>query len=361
MEQYDFSGWATRANLKCSDGRVILKDAFKHCDGQKVPLCWGHQHDDPLRVLGHALLENREEGVYTYCKFNDTESGQAAKELVEHGDVCALSIYANQLKQNGPNVVHGAIREVSLVLAGANPGAYIDSIIKHGEESDEEAIIYTGEEIALAHSDESDESEDETEEETEEEVEETETEDESEDETEEETEEEETMAHSEEKTVADVINSMNDEQKNVMYALIAEALGENKNSDNSEGGNNTMKHNAFENDAQETKNVLSHADQQAIIAIVNIVLVLLMTTGSQRLYAQLSQPQYLERYETVNSEWIDENGKWLFAGVRIFCSVRIRAIWLGPFPAARRENICRTTSAASGSGSRWFSEVSDFR
>ena len=101
--------------------------------------------------------------------------------------------------------------------------------------------------------------------------------------------------------------------------------------------------------------------QQAIIAIVNIVLVLLMTTGSQRLYAQLSQPQYLERYETVNSEWIDENGKWLFAGVRIFCSVRIRAIWLGPFPAARRENICRTTSAASGSGSRWFSEVSDFR
>ena len=262
MEQYDFSGWATRANLKCSDGRVILKDAFKHCDGRKVPLCWGHQHDDPLRVLGHALLENREEGVYTYCKFNDTESGQAAKELVEHGDVCALSIYANQLKQDGSNVIHGAIREVSLVLAGANPGAFIDSIIKHGEESDEEAIIYTGENISLYHSDESEEDEEEVEE----------TEEQTDEETEEEAEEE-TMTHSDEnKTVADVIATMNEEQQTVMYALIAEALenksGENNNSDNSEGGNDTMKHNAFENEDQmEQQNFLSHADQEAIIAM----------------------------------------------------------------------------------------------
>ena len=152
MEKFDFSGWATKVGLKCSDGRTILKDAFKHNDGQTVPLVWNHQHNDPLNILGHALLENRNEGVYAYCKFNDTEAGQTAKSLVEHGDVSALSIYANQLKQQGGNVLHGAIREVSLVLAGANPGAFIDSIIRHGEESDEEAIIYTGEDITLSHS-----------------------------------------------------------------------------------------------------------------------------------------------------------------------------------------------------------------
>ena len=152
MEEYDFSGWATRNDLKCSDGRIIRKDAFKHNDGQKVPLVWNHNHEDPNEILGHALLENRDEGVYAYCKFNDTESGRTAKLLVQHGDVSALSIYANKLKQQGSNVIHGAIREVSLVLAGANPGAFIDSIIVHGEESDEEAIIYTGEDIVLEHS-----------------------------------------------------------------------------------------------------------------------------------------------------------------------------------------------------------------
>ena len=152
MEKYDFSGWATRNDLLCSDGRTIRKDAFKDNDGQTVPLVWNHQHNDPLNVLGHALLENKEEGVYAYCTFNETEAGKNAKLLVSHGDVSALSIYANQLRQQGGNVLHGAIREVSLVLAGANPGAFIDSIIKHGEESDEEAIIYTGEDIQLAHS-----------------------------------------------------------------------------------------------------------------------------------------------------------------------------------------------------------------
>ena len=151
MENFDFSGWATRNDLKCSDGRIIRKDAFKSNDGQKVPLVWNHQHTDPNEVLGHAILENRNEGVYAYCKFNETESGQTAKLLVQHGDVNALSIYANQLKQQGPNVVHGNIRELSLVLAGANPGAFIESIIKHGEESDEEAIIFTGENVSLAH------------------------------------------------------------------------------------------------------------------------------------------------------------------------------------------------------------------
>lgn len=153
MSKYDFSGWATRNDLKCSDGRTIRKDAFKHNDGQTVPLVWNHQHNDPLNVLGHALLKNRDQGVYAYCTFNDTEAGQNAKLLVQHGDVKALSIYANQLQQQGPNVLHGAIREVSLVLAGANPGAFIDSVICHGEESNEEAIIYTGEEISLSHAD----------------------------------------------------------------------------------------------------------------------------------------------------------------------------------------------------------------
>ena len=160
MKKYDFSGWATRNDLLCSDGRTIRKDAFKDNDGQTVPLVWNHQHNDPLNVLGHALLENRNEGVYAYCTFNDTEAGKNAKQLVEHGDVSALSIYANRLKQQGANVIHGAIREVSLVLAGANPGAFIDTIMQHGELSEDEAIIYTGEDIMLFHADNSSENED---------------------------------------------------------------------------------------------------------------------------------------------------------------------------------------------------------
>ena len=152
-EQYDFSGWATKNNLKCSDGRIIMRDAFKQNDGLNVPLVWNHEHNDPLNVLGHAMLENRDEGVYAYCYLNDTESGKAARTLIEHGDVCSLSIYANQLKQNGPNVLHGSIREVSLVLAGANPGAYIDTIIAHSDNEEEECIITTGADSMLAHAD----------------------------------------------------------------------------------------------------------------------------------------------------------------------------------------------------------------
>ena len=148
MDNYDFSGWATRNDLKCSDGRIIRKDAFKHNDGMTVPLVWNHDHTDPTRVIGHALLENRDEGVYAYGSFNSTDLGQRAKIYVEHGDITAMSIYANQLQQQGPNVMHGSIREVSLVLAGANPGAYIENVIKHGDEPDsEEARIYTGMEI----------------------------------------------------------------------------------------------------------------------------------------------------------------------------------------------------------------------
>lgn len=247
MDKFDFSGWATRANLKCSDGRVILKDAFKHNDGQTVPLVWNHQHSDPNEVLGHALLENREDGVYAYCKFNETESGRTAKLLVQHGDVSALSIYANQLKQQGSHVLHGAIREVSLVLAGANPGAFIDSIIKHGEESEEEAIIYTGENISFYHA-ETDSKEEKPK------MEETKTVD-----------KKETKPESEE-TLQDVFDTLNEKQKTAVYAIVGKALEEGADEeDDSEGGNEDMKHNVFDTEENQ-ENVISHADIQAAIA-----------------------------------------------------------------------------------------------
>lgn len=270
MEKYDFSGWATKANLKCSDGRTILKDAFKENDGQTVPLVWNHQHNDPLNVLGHALLENREEGVYAYCKFNETESGQNAKLLVEHGDVCALSIYANQLKQQGNNVHHGAIREVSLVLAGANPGAFIDSIIKHGEESEEEAIIFTGEDIMLSHAEENT-SEEETEEILDDEIEEAteEFEEETEEVIEETTEE---ISHADsnensdgEETIGDVLSTLDEKQQMVIYSIIGELLNNLKENKNEEKGEDDMKHNVFDQDTQNQKNVLSHDDMNMII------------------------------------------------------------------------------------------------
>ena len=150
----DFSGWATKNDLRCSDGRRIRKNAFKNNDGQTVPLVWGHRHDGPADVLGHAVLENRDEGVYAYCYLNDSESGQAAKEVVQHGDVRSLSIYANKLKQVGHDVIHGVICEVSLVLAGANPGAFIDSVMAHGDDSEEGLVIGYDESIMLWHSDE---------------------------------------------------------------------------------------------------------------------------------------------------------------------------------------------------------------
>lgn len=250
--KYDFSGWATKNGLKCSDGRTIMPDAFLHNDGQTVPLVWNHQHNDHMNVLGHALLENRKEGVYAYGVFNDTEAGRNAKLLVEHGDVSALSIYANQLKQQGGNVLHGAIKEVSLVLAGANPGAFIDSIIRHGEESTEECIIFTGEEIDLYHAEE-------TLNHKEEEI---------------KMEEETKVAHGEsEETVQDVFNTLNEKQKTVVYALIGQALeeaeagGEMKQSeiDEIKGEIEYMKHNLFDNDDQAGAGVLSHADMTAII------------------------------------------------------------------------------------------------
>ena len=244
MSKYDFSGWATKNNLRCSDGRTIMKDAFKHNDGQTVPLVWNHQHNDPLNVLGHALLENREEGVYAYCKFNDTEAGRNAKMLVEHGDVTALSIYANKLKQKGGNVEHGVIREVSLVLAGANPGAFIDSIIRHGESSDEEGVIYTGENLELYHAEEN------------------------QNENEGKKEEDKEVDNKKEKTVQDVFDTLTEEQKNVVYALIGQALEDQaaQHSNFDYEGDDEMKHNVFENDNYNNNNdVLSHAEMESIL------------------------------------------------------------------------------------------------
>lgn len=253
MKDYDFCGWATKNNLKCSDGRTIMKDAFKHMDGKVVPLVWNHKHEGVVDVLGHALLENRDEGVYAYGTFNDTESGQTAKLLVQHGDVDALSIFANNLKQNMANVVHGDIREVSLVLAGANPGAFIESVIRHGEESEEEARIFTGEYISLEdniqHAEpEAPKKDDNSEKKP-----------------------EDNKDSGKEKTVQEVFDSMNEDQKTVVYALLGSVVDdsddEEPEKEESKGGNETMKHNVFDGAETENKDVLSHSDQEAIVEL----------------------------------------------------------------------------------------------
>ena len=272
-KDYDFGGWATKNNIKCSDGRTILKDAFKQNDGQKVPLVWNHQHNDPSEVLGHALLENREEGVYAYCKFNNTESGQTAKSLVTNGDVDKLSIYANKLKTHMNNVMHGCIREVSLVLAGANPGAFIDTVISHGEdaEAEEEGIIYTDEHIeTIEHSDDESDKKGETDMEDENKK-----------------VDEEKKDENNEKTIQEVFETLNEEQKNAVYAIVGQALehsndsedeseddskdeseddSENKDNDsednsenNNDEGEEDMKHNVFDNDKNNDE-VLQHSE-----------------------------------------------------------------------------------------------------
>ena len=249
--KYDFSGWATKNNIRCSDGRTILRDAFKHNDGQTVPLVWNHQHNESANVLGHAVLENREEGVYAYCTFNDTEAGKNAKLLVEHGDVTALSIYANQLKQNGSNVMHGTIREVSLVLAGANPGAFIDSIIRHGEFCEDEAVIYTGENLSLEHADQKPSDK--------------------EDKAGEDDKGDGKVEGNKQKTIKDVVDSMSEEQKNVLYALVGQALEGKEMAQSAieennieDGGEQEMKHNVFEGKETGNKDVLSHDAMETI-------------------------------------------------------------------------------------------------
>lgn len=250
----DFHGYATKANLTCRDKRVIMPDAFKDQDGEKVPLCWGHQHNSVTSVLGHAYLENRADGVYAYGYFNDTDSGRAGKKLVDNGDVCALSIWANDLVQNGTNVVHGVIRELSLVLAGANPGAYIDSVMQHDDEATQEAeilFVLDKDNIQLAHADSDEDSEDAELQHADAEK----------------TDSSEEDKKDDKETVQDVLNSMSEKQKNVLLALVAEGIAageETKKTDNNEE-DNTMKHNVFDNDRQDEANVLSYTDQTAII------------------------------------------------------------------------------------------------
>lgn len=271
---YDFSGWATKNNIECSDGRTILKDAFKHNDGNKVPLVWNHQHDDPSEVLGHAILENRSEGVYAYCKFNDTESGKTARALVTNGDVDKLSIYANKLQTQMNKVVHGVIREVSLVLAGANPGAFIDSVVVHadGAEDEEEGVIYTEESIEVAddqsekESDSDKDKESDSDQKTDSEKD-PEPDDKSNSKKEEETDmdkKDENLKHADEeagKTVGEIIDTMTEEQKEAMYAVVGQAVEDAMNSEDEEKeGEETMKHNVFDKDTGKKEEVLQHSE-----------------------------------------------------------------------------------------------------
>lgn len=256
METYDFSGWATRNDLKCADGRTIRRDAFKHNDGDVVPLVWNHQHDDPFNCLGQATLENKPEGVYAYCSFNNSESGKQARELVMHGDVKALSIYANHLSQNKRtgDVFHGDIKEVSLVLAGANPGALIEDIIQHSDDDDgdEQAIIYAGGafDLEIRHSDIP---------------------------KEEPMNPDEKLIHADpepaeendtEETIGDILSTLNEKQMNAVYAIVGQALEDGGATDDEydEEGDTEVKHNIFDNDTADQANILQHADMEAILA-----------------------------------------------------------------------------------------------
>lgn len=253
MKDYDFCGYATRNNIRCSDGRTIMKNAFADDDGKRVPLVWNHQHNDPTNVLGHADLENREDGVFAYAKFNDTESGQNAKQLVMHGDISALSIFANKLQEQSGKVMHGIIREVSLVLAGANPGATIDSFVAHNDdgqivEDRTQGCFYSGLEGELYHADDSDKNDDESKD------------------------DKEPAEKTEGRTVEDVMKTFTDEQKIVIKALLESAI--QKDSDDEESSDNDddddeeeseMKHNAFDNETTPEENYISHADEVAIV------------------------------------------------------------------------------------------------
>lgn len=258
MEKYDFSGWATRNDLRCGDGRIIRKDAFKQQDGEVVSLVWNHQHNSQDNVLGHALLENRGDGVYAYCTFNDTESGRTAKKLVQHGDVRSLSIWANQLQQNGREVVHGIIRELSLVLAGSNPGAFIDTVMAHGADVDpdqiEELIACYDESIMLYHSDDNKHDKRTKGENS--------------------MSEEEKQSKSEgEETIGQIFDTLNEKQKQLVYVLVGDALKNEESSeddddyDKNEGGKTNMKHNVFDQNSTRGNTFLSHADQKDIIIL----------------------------------------------------------------------------------------------
>lgn len=310
---FDFSGWATRNNVRCSDGRTIIRNAFAENDGNTVPLVWSHQHSNPLNVLGHALLENREDGVYAYCTFNDSEYGKAVKAQVLHGDITQLSIYANHLKERGGDVIHGDIKEVSLVIAGANPEAYIDSVISHSEDEGEAAIIYTGENFdsVLAHTDEDDKEKnkkipdkDETAKDKPETEESNKTDDES--------------GNDNEKTIKDVLDTLNGEQKKVVYGLLAQAF-DSENPDDStednpekekepktEHGGKEMKHNLFEGDDREG-NVLSHADQESILAMAKSNSVGSLQAAIERYRENNNLAHSIDSIETLFPDYRDLN------------------------------------------------------
>ena len=297
--EYDFSGWATKNDLQCSDGLTIRRDAFKDNNGKTVPLVWNHQHNEIGNVLGHAMLENRAEGVYAYCSLNDTQAGRDAKTVIQHGDIVGLSIYANKLKKRGSDVVHGAIREVSLVLAGANPGAYIDTMLVHGEESDEEAVIYTGEDIYLEHSGLDESSFDNN------------------DNIEHSEQDEEGDSVNEGETVEDVFNTLSEKQKNVVYFMIGQALedagvehSDIDEDDNSEGGNNTMKHNVFDTEEVNEGGALCHADQAMILDIAKKPGMTFQT--ALEVYADENSLQHDAVSSGFAQDASDSNVTWLF-------------------------------------------------
>ena len=330
MKTYDFSGWATRNGLKCSDGRTIMKDAFIENDGKTVPLVWNHQHNDPSNVLGHALLENRDEGVYAYCNFNDTESGAIAKALVQHGDIVSLSIYADQLKQNGSNVMHGMIREVSLVHAGANPGAFIDDIVSHSDTTDGEAVIYTGDDLELFHAEEEKKPEEAPKEETKPE------------------EKKETKDMAEGKTIGDVVNTMNEEQKKVLYALVGLALEDGKGgkSNEDEGDEEMAKHNVFDNDYQ-SDDVLIHDAMNDIMADAR------RTNGSLKESYLMHAAEYgIENIDFINTEEKDiyDRPQWINNEPSDWVSVAINGVHHTPFAKVRMQFADITADEARAKG-----------
>lgn len=312
----DFSGYATRNDILCSDGRTIRKNAFAGNDGKKVPLIWMHDHTNPDAVLGHAILENRNDGVYAYCTFNDTEKGRIAKQIVEHGDVVSLSIWANKLKQIGGDVVHGVIRELSLVLAGANEGAYIDAVMAHSEDGEVEdglIINYDERTLILYHSDIKDEDENGVEDTN---IKEDEKSTSNEDVKEEKNNDQkgdqsmkDEMMHADnsgEKTVKEVFDTLNEEQKTVVYAMIGQALEDAgvDEDDDSEGGNGTMKHNVFDQEEMQMGNVLSHSDEEAIITLAKQSGVGTLK-AAMNIYAEENQLQHgiFEDYEVLFPEY----------------------------------------------------------
>lgn len=299
-KNFDFGGYATKIDIKCADGRTIRKDAFKHNDGQTVPLVWQHFHNEPTNVLGHAVLEHRDDGVYAYCTFNDTEQGKHSKILVEHGDITALSIHANELKQQGSNVLHGMIREVSLVIAGANPGAMIDNLsFKHGDiyEADETAaVIYSGESISMSGLDDESEEKDEKDEKDEEELEHANT----------------------EKTIKDVLDTMNEEQKNVVYAIVAQAMdGDEEDINHSAIGGEEMKRNVFDGQNEEIKGTTLTHDQFAVImkdavetgSFRNAVLAHAVEYGIENIDVLFPDAQTLSK----DPEWLQRETGWVSA------------------------------------------------